>query len=113
MLLGAVTALRLHPANTATEKPILGRLGGEPDWIRADETPRCPSCAACMTFIGELEEGYDSAVSANFGGGGRECRGRPAGSRTPLTARPEVVRVLRPTRADACSSPSNLLIHAS
>ncbi|GAA2260939.1 hypothetical protein GCM10010430_51330 [Kitasatospora cystarginea] len=70
-LLGAVTALRLHPAGEPTEEPVLGRLGGEPDWIQDDETPDCPSCTAPMTFTAELEEGYDFATSANFGGGGR------------------------------------------
>jgi hypothetical protein len=69
-LLGAVIALRLHPADTATEKPILGRVGGEPDWIEADETPDCPSSAApndlplplypvpkCWNFGEGIEEG--------------------------------------------------------
>ncbi|MEU9213956.1 hypothetical protein AB0D27_40210 [Streptomyces sp. NPDC048415] len=70
-LLGAVTALRLHPADKPTEEPVLGRLGGEPDWIQGDETPGCPLCAHRMTFTAELEEGYDFATSANFGGGGR------------------------------------------
>ncbi|TJZ98424.1 hypothetical protein [Actinacidiphila oryziradicis] len=70
-LLDAVTALRLHPADSPTEEPVLGRLGGEPEWIQADENPNCPVCAAPMTFTAELEEGYDFTTSANFGGGGR------------------------------------------
>jgi hypothetical protein len=77
-LLGAVTALRPHPADVPTEELVLGRLGGEPDWIQGDETPDCPSCAARMAFTAELEEGHDFATSANFGGGGRgyvfDCR---------------------------------------
>ncbi|MFD8910234.1 hypothetical protein [Streptomyces sp. NPDC059575] len=68
-LLGAVTALRPHPAGTPATEPVLGRLGGEPDWIQGDETPDCPSCATRMTFTAELEEGADFATSANFGGG--------------------------------------------
>ncbi|MFI5674121.1 hypothetical protein [Streptomyces cellulosae] len=70
-LLSAVTALRLHPADEPTEAPVLGRLGGEPDWLQGDETPDCPSCATRMTFTAELKEGYDFATSANFGGWGR------------------------------------------
>jgi hypothetical protein len=70
-LLGAVTALRPHPADVPTAEPVLGRLGGEPDWIQGDETPDCSSCMARMTFTAELEEGADFATSANFGGGGR------------------------------------------
>jgi hypothetical protein len=69
-LLGAVTALCRHPADTPTEKPVLGRLGGAPSWLQGDETPCCPSCTAPMTFRAELEEGADFATSANFGGGG-------------------------------------------
>ncbi|WP_406178363.1 hypothetical protein [Streptomyces sp. NBC_00996] len=71
--LGAVAALRVHPAGTPTEAPVLGRLGGEPDWIQDDETPDCPSCADRMAFTAELEEGYEFATKANFGGGGRGC----------------------------------------
>jgi hypothetical protein len=70
-LLGAVTALRPHPEDTPTKQAVLGRLGGEPDWIQDDETPDCPGCATRMTFTAELEEGRDFATSANFGGGGR------------------------------------------
>jgi hypothetical protein len=70
-LLGAVTALRPHPGDAPTAEPVLGRLGGEPDWIQGDETPDCPSCTARTTFTAELEEGSDFATSANFGGGGR------------------------------------------
>jgi hypothetical protein len=70
-LLIAVTALHLHPADTPTTEPVLGRLGGEPDWIQGDETPACRSCAARMTFTAELGEGSDFATSANFSGGGR------------------------------------------
>ncbi|WP_406091562.1 hypothetical protein [Streptomyces sp. NBC_01013] len=70
-LLGAVTALRLHPADEPTQEPVLGRLGGEPEWLQDDEFPDCPGCAGRMTFAAELEEGHDFATSANFGGGGR------------------------------------------
>jgi hypothetical protein len=70
-LLGAVTALRGHPADTPTEQPVLGRLGGEPDWIQDDETPDCPTCGNRMAFTAELEEGHDFATKGNFGGGGR------------------------------------------
>lgn len=80
-LQGAITALRCHPADAPPEEPVLGRLGGEPEWLQGDETPDCPSCATRMTFTAELEEGYDFATSANFGGGGRGYvfRCRPCG----------------------------------
>ncbi|GGN23386.1 hypothetical protein GCM10011609_76180 [Lentzea pudingi] len=70
-MLGAVTALRPHSADERTEEPVLGRLGGEPDWLQDDETPACPTCATRMTFAAQLEEGYDFSTAANFGGGGR------------------------------------------
>lgn len=70
-LLSAVTALRCRPADMPTGEPVLGRLGGEPDWLQSDETPGCPRCTARMTFTAELEEGHDFTTSANFGGGGR------------------------------------------
>ncbi|WP_327174242.1 hypothetical protein OG599_02400 [Streptomyces sp. NBC_01335] len=66
-----MTALRLDPADEPTDEPVLGRLGGEPDWIQGDESPDCPVCATRMMFTAELAEGYDFATSANFGGGGR------------------------------------------
>lgn len=69
-LLGAVTALRPHPADAPTQEPILGRLGGAPDWLQNDETPVCPRCSTRMTFTAQLEEGHDHTTSANFGGGG-------------------------------------------
>ena len=69
-LLGAVTALRPRPADTPTEEPVLGRLGGEPDWLQGDETPDCPSCATPMTFTAAFEEGAEFETAANFGGGG-------------------------------------------
>ncbi len=70
-LLGTATRLRLHPEETASQVPILGRVGGEPDWLQHDETPLCSGCSVAMTFVAELEEGYDFATAANFGGGGR------------------------------------------
>lgn len=69
--LGATTRLRLQPEETATQAPSLGRVGGEPDWLQHDETPLCSGCSTPMTFAAELEEGYDFATAANFGGCGR------------------------------------------
>lgn len=48
---------------------VLGQLGGAPDWLQHDETPTCPSCAAPMDFVAQLEEGHDHNTSMNFGGG--------------------------------------------
>ncbi|MGW3632157.1 hypothetical protein ACWD7F_18670 [Streptomyces sp. NPDC005122] len=41
--LGAVTALRPHPAGEPTEHPALGQLSGEPKWLQDDKTPACTS----------------------------------------------------------------------
>jgi uncharacterized protein YwqG len=48
---------------------VLGQLGGEPDWLQNDETPACPSCAAPMCFVAQLDEGHDHTTAINFGGG--------------------------------------------
>jgi len=48
---------------------IQGFLGGEPEWIQADETPDCPSCGEPMLFVAQLEEGPNHLIDMNFGGG--------------------------------------------
>lgn len=84
-LLGAVSALRTEdvaaedfPAapdlwsdgvDEATLR-VQGQLGGAPAWLQGDETPTCPGCGEPMAFVAQLEEGFDWATSANFGGGG-------------------------------------------
>src|SRR5206468_21953 len=70
-LLGGTTGLRLELEGTPTQAPILGRVGGDADWLQNDETPLCPQCTSPMTCAVELEEGQDLATAANFGGGGR------------------------------------------
>jgi hypothetical protein len=70
-LLRAVTALRPTQPARQTVQPVLGRLGGEPDWLQGNETPDCPCCTTRMTFTAELEEGTDFATSADFGGSSR------------------------------------------
>lgn len=70
-LLGGTTGLRLEPEDTPAQAPILGRVGGDPDWLQNDETPLCPQCTSPMRFTVELEEGHNFATAANFGGGGR------------------------------------------
>ncbi|MFJ9036773.1 DUF1963 domain-containing protein [Streptomyces sp. NPDC102406] len=49
---------------------VLGQLGGDPAWIQNDETPSCPSCAAPMPLVVQLEEGPDHSTAMNFGGCG-------------------------------------------
>lgn len=44
----------------------VGRLGGEPDWIQADETPSC--CGGPMRFVLQLDEAAHRQL--NFCGGG-------------------------------------------
>lgn len=48
---------------------VLGQLGGRPEWIQAEEVPACPVCGEPMTFVAQLEEGYEHEHSANYGGG--------------------------------------------
>lgn len=31
------------------------KLGGEPEWIQGDETPRCYSCGEPMTFVAQID----------------------------------------------------------
>ena len=47
----------------------MGQLGGAPSWLQGDETPHCHFCERPMTFVAQIEEGFDSESSANFGGG--------------------------------------------
>ncbi|MFD8216828.1 hypothetical protein ACFV2U_24535 [Streptomyces sp. NPDC059697] len=49
---------------------VLGQLGGQPDWLQADETPTCPTCTQPMNLVAQLEEGPDHAATMNFGGCG-------------------------------------------
>lgn len=65
------TGLRLLPDGSPMQAPVVGRVGGEPEWLQNDETPLCAVCVSPMTFTAELEEGPDFATAANFGGGGR------------------------------------------
>jgi hypothetical protein len=44
----------------------VGILGGEPQWIQADETPEC--CGSAMRFVMQLEESAHRQL--NFCGGG-------------------------------------------
>jgi hypothetical protein len=59
--------LRLDPQTSKTKAIVDGtfghmvaagdqnKLGGEPDWIQGDETPRCPECREQMEFYGQLD----------------------------------------------------------
>ena len=46
---------------------VVGKLGGAPLWIQADETPSC-ECGARMTFVAQLEERGGGHI--NFGDSG-------------------------------------------
>jgi hypothetical protein len=48
---------------------VLGKLGGAPDWIQADETPICNACGLAMSFVGQFEQATDGKVEVNYGGG--------------------------------------------
>lgn len=43
------------------------KLGGNPDWIQNDETPRCPLCYDRMTFYGQLDSINDSIMIEDVG----------------------------------------------
>ncbi|WP_431783314.1 hypothetical protein [Streptomyces chumphonensis] len=51
-------------------RDVLGKLGGEPEWLQGDETPRCTGCEGVMMLVAQLEEGHDHRTGADFGGGG-------------------------------------------
>jgi hypothetical protein len=42
------------------------KLGGEPDWIQADETPRCDPCQRAMSLVAQI----DSIDAGRQGGTG-------------------------------------------
>jgi hypothetical protein len=49
---------------------VLGQLGGQPEWLQADETPTCPTCSQPMNLVAQFDEGSDHATAMNFGGCG-------------------------------------------
>jgi hypothetical protein len=51
------------------EPEVLGHIGGEADWLQADETPSCDHCKKQMRFVVQLEPGPDDETEMNFGGG--------------------------------------------
>ena len=67
--LGGVAGMRFLP-EAPEEAQVLGRVGGKPEWIQADETPGCPKCGDYMDFLAQLEQGPDASTAINFGGDG-------------------------------------------
>ena len=57
----------LSPVEAEPAGGWLGRLGGEPDWLQADETPQC-RCGRPMEFVVSMEQHVTEGI--NFGGGG-------------------------------------------
>jgi len=49
---------------------VLGQVGGQPEWLQAGETPRCPGCGRLMMLAAQIEEGPDYRTAINFGGSG-------------------------------------------
>jgi len=47
---------------------FVARVGGEPDWIQAAETPDCPGCGGLMPFLLQLPS--DPAADVQFGDDG-------------------------------------------
>lgn len=74
-LLPRVDGVRLSERE---DSDVIGRLGGTPDWVQADETPEC-RCGEPMTFVASFEETAGGKV--NFGDEGRgytfACRSCP------------------------------------
>lgn len=48
--------------------PFAPRLGGEPDWLQASETPDCPGCGGLASFLLQLPS--DPALEVQFGDDG-------------------------------------------
>jgi hypothetical protein len=61
------------PANVPKNEwsnPILGtrhKLGGKPDLIQFDPSPKCPDCGEPMTFYAQLDSINDQVVIADCG----------------------------------------------
>src|ERR1043166_6013940 len=53
-----------YAAARARRRSVVGKLGGRPLWVQADETPKC-SCGRKMTFVAQLEG--DAGGGINFG----------------------------------------------
>ena len=50
--------------------PVLGtrhKLGGKPDLIQFDPSPKCPDCGELMTFYAQLDSINDDVVIADCG----------------------------------------------
>lgn len=75
-----IPEIKLEPiARTAEAKAVLGfqwadgkigrrhKLGGEPDWIQAEDVPFCPTCEQEMTFYGQLDSIGDEIDLADCG----------------------------------------------
>lgn len=61
---------RGKPPGFKWAKPPAGerhRIGGQPDSIQAAVHPRCPRCAALMTFYGQLDSLNDEIVLGDLG----------------------------------------------
>jgi len=49
---------RVAKGEQTIEPGVLGlrsKLGGEPTWDQADETPICPLCKETMSFVGQID----------------------------------------------------------
>jgi hypothetical protein len=61
---------RKNPAGFKWARPPAGerhRIGGEPDFIQADEWPRCPRCGNVMTFYAQLDSLNDEISLGDVG----------------------------------------------
>lgn len=56
--------------NGVSPRQVLGKIGGEPEWLQGDETPTCDECKQPMKLLAQLEQGPDYKTEMNFGGGG-------------------------------------------
>ncbi|MFB8405722.1 hypothetical protein [Streptomyces sp. NPDC055912] len=76
-LLAATTALTpfcwdsagYEDIDPGTWGTVLGRLGGAPRWLQADQTPDCPGCGVVMGLVAQFECGRSLAEGPFFGGG--------------------------------------------
>ena len=61
---------RSKPPGFKWAKPPAGerhRIGGEPDFIQTEESPRCPRCGELMTFYAQLDSLNDEIVLGDLG----------------------------------------------
>ncbi len=66
------------------------KLGGEPDWVQSDETPKCAGCHKPMTFVGQIDSiEHNESTNPHSRDYGKDALGRPRRSVLALDPKPQ------------------------